>query len=141
LILGQLPTRGSVFLVDRERFAPENVATYSLGGRSAAEKRPWKVDLAAAALGGIDVLRTTEPAENLAHLIDQGSLPWPRIILSGLDSIDARHATQRLWPDMLIDAATGDTFVGIHVAQPRNPCLLCFLPPRQSAPSAAARLA
>ncbi len=140
-ILAELPVGGDVLLVDRERFAPENVATYSLGGEDAARARTWKVDLAADALRNFTITRSTEPVESLPREIDAGQRAWPPIILSGLDSIVARHATQRLWPELLIDAATGDTMVGIHVAKPDRPCLMCFLPPRHGGPSAAERLA
>jgi ThiF family len=140
-VLGQLPLSGRVLLVDRERFAPENLATYSLGCEEDAANRCWKVDLAARAMAGFDVTRMTEPAESLPRRIDGGEIEWPSIVLSGLDSVEARHATQRLWPDLLIDSATGDTMVGLHVAEPDRPCLICFFPPRTDGPSAAERLA
>jgi len=141
LILGRLPLHGSAVLVDRERFALENLATYSLGGAADATAQPWKVDLAAEAMRNLVVARSTEPVEALPVEIDSGARQWPSIVLSGLDSIAARHAAQRIWPDLLIDAATGETMVGIHVAEPNQPCLMCFLPPRQDGPSAAERLA
>jgi len=140
-ILAELGLGGDVLLVDRERFAPENLATYSLGDAEAARTCPWKVDLAADALRNATVIRSTEPVETLSREVDAGQRPWPSVVLSGLDSIAARHATQRLWPDVLIDAATGDTIVGIHVAEPDQPCLMCFLPSRRGGPSAAERLA
>jgi hypothetical protein len=140
-ILGDLPLAGDALLVDRERFAPENLATYSLGGEEAAESQPWKVDLAAEATRNFAVTRSTEPVESLPREIDSGERTWPSVVLSGLDSIAARHATQRIWPDLLIDAATGETMVGIHVAEPDRPCMMCFFPPRHDGPSAAERLA
>ena len=140
-ILGELPLRGAALLVDRERFAPENLATYSLGGEETAASRPWKVELGAAAMQNLTTRHTTESVENVPREIDSGVQAWPPIILSGLDSIAARHATQRLWPDLLIDAATGETMVGIHVAQPDRPCMMCFFPPRHDGPSAAERVA
>ncbi len=140
-ILGELPLMGHALVVDRERFAPENLATYSLGNEQDAESQPWKVELAAAAIPNLTPVCTTEPVENIPGEIDAGTLGWPSIVLSGLDSIAARHATQRLWPDLLIDAATGDTMVGIHAAEPDQPCMMCFLPPRFGGPSAAERVA
>ncbi len=89
----------------------------------------------------LGVSYTTEPVENVPREIDARARRWPPVVLSGLDSIPARHATQRLWPDLLIDAATGETFVGIHVAEPDRPCMMCFLPPRFDGPSAAERVA
>jgi hypothetical protein len=140
-IIGQLPLAGSAVLIDRERFAPENLATYSLGDAQTAEAMPWKVELGATAISNLDTTLTTEPVEIIPGEIDAGLRAWPQIIISGLDSIQARHATQRIWPDLLIDAATGETMVGVHVANPDRPCLMCFLPPRHDGPSAAERMA
>lgn len=140
-IIGTLPLTGSALLVDRERFAPENVATYSLGGEGAAAAQPWKVELGAAVMRNLSTSWTTEPVETIPGEIDAGLRRWPPIVLSGLDSIAARHGTQRLWPDLLIDAATGETMVGIHVAEPDRPCMMCFFPPRHDGPSAAERVA
>lgn len=46
-----------------------------------------------------------------------------------------------MWPDRMIDAATGDTVVGLHEATPDGPCLRCLLPPRVSDRSPAQVLA
>jgi hypothetical protein len=36
---------------------------------------------------------------------------------------------KRLWPDRLIDAATGDTMAGLHDVGPGGgPCLMCLFP-------------
>ena len=140
-VLGELSVSGRALLIDRERFASENLATYSLGTESDTVSRPWKVDLAADVLGRFELTRTTEPVQTLPLRIDDGEIPWYPIVLSGLDSIEARHAVQRLWPDLLIDSATGETMVGIHVARPIQPCLVCHLPGRTGGPSAPERLA
>ncbi|HWF17576.1 MAG TPA: hypothetical protein VG244_15435 [Acidimicrobiales bacterium] len=39
-----------------------------------------------------------------------------------------RHDAQGLWPDRLIDAATGDTVVGLQDIVPDGPCLRCLIP-------------
>jgi hypothetical protein len=140
-IIGELPLTGTALLVDRERFALENVATYSLGGEGTAAADAWKVELGAAAMRNLATSWTTEPVETIPGEIDAGRRRWPPVVLSGLDSIAARHATQRLWPDLLIDAATGETMVGIHVTEPDRPCMMCFFPPRHDGPSPAERVA
>lgn len=142
LILSELDAGGKVLLVDRERYAPENRGTYSLGGEREASEFPWKVDVAAAALEDrYEVIRYRGNVEDLAGRIDAGAVPWPHAILSGLDSIEARHATQRLWPNRLIDAATGDTMLGLHDIRVSGPCLTCFLPLDRRGPTSAERLA
>lgn len=136
LILGELNAGGKVLLVDFERYGPENCGTYSLGGAREARQRPWKVDVAATVLEGrYNVARFRGSVEDLAGTIDSGKAPWPGVILSGLDSIEARHAAQRLWPDRLIDAATGDTMLGLHDVRTSAPCLMCFLPLTREGPS------
>ncbi len=142
LILSELDAGGEMLLIDRERYAPENRGTYSLGGQGEASACPWKVDVAAAVLADrYNVTRYRGDVENLAGAIDAGKAPWPRIVLSGLDSIEARHATQRLWPDRLIDEATGDTMLGLHDVRISGPCLMCFLPLDRGGPTSAERLA
>lgn len=129
LVLSAIEATGQILLVDLERYAPENRGTYSLGGDWEARNRPWKVEVAAAVLGRYDLALHREGIEEVPSLIDAGELAWPSIVLSGLDSIDARHATQRMWPDHLIDGATGDTALGLHyVRGDEGPCLMCFLP-------------
>jgi len=128
-ILNGLPLNGSVLLVDREALALENLGTYSAGGM-ADIGRP-KVQIAAELLAGFHVTKFHGDVNDVPRLIDARQLPWPRFVLSGLDSIDARHAAQRIWPDHLLDGATGDTVLGLHeVLGPGQPCLQCFLPPR-----------
>lgn len=141
LILGELEAEGTVLLVDLERYAPENRGTYSLGGEAEARERPWKVDVAAAALTRYSTVRFPASVERLTRAVDAGEVFWPRRVLSGLDSIEARHATQRLWPDHLIDAGTGDTMVGFQEVTGSRPCLMCFFPPRHTGRSSISRLA
>jgi hypothetical protein len=65
----------------------------------------------------------------------------PRIVLAGLDSGEARRETQGLWPDHLIDAATGDTAAGLSHGLPGGPCARCFYPARHHGPSPLEELA
>lgn len=132
LILGELGAEGEIDLVDQQRFAAENVSTYSLGGIADAEAGMWKTELAARALTAARSRRFNESVTTYVARIDSGEFPAPRLILSGLDNVEARHEIQRTWPETLIDGATGDTMVGLHVAKEDGSCLQCFLPKRQS---------
>src|SRR6266852_8924794 len=132
LILGAESFSGRVQLIDRERYSAENKATYALGTALDVERSTWKTAIAAAALSQAEVIRFDGSIEEYVGAIDVGAASWPRTVISALDSIDARHETQRLWPDNLIDAATGDTMLGLHHAVVGDACLQCFLPKRIS---------
>ena len=129
MILGEFGTCGTIDLVDRQRYGNENVTTYSLGGQLDAEDKVWKTDLAERALRKASCAKFNDGVEDYVSRIQNGTIAPPRIVLAGLDNIDARHETQRLWPDLLIDGATGDTMLGLHVAHGAGqPCMQCFLP-------------
>jgi hypothetical protein len=130
LILCELALGGRIVACDPERFEPENRGTYSLGGEREAQERPRKVDLVGDALAavGYEVVRVAERSTALIERVDGGELAPPRTVLTGLDSVEARRETQMLWPDDLVDAATGDTALGLHHALPTGPCLRCFFP-------------
>ena len=63
------------------------------------------------------------------------------MVLTGLDSIEARCSVQGLWPPELIDAATGDTSVGLHHVLGDGPCLRCIFVDRFPEVSAGEALA
>ena len=142
LVLSEMPIEGEVDLVDPQRYGDENAATYSLGGAEEASAHPWKTSVVARALPRFTTRAHHCFASQLPALIDRGELAWPPILLTGLDKPQARREAQRVWPDILIDGATGDTMVGIHVVHgPGQPCVDCFFPERQVAgPPAAADL-
>lgn len=142
LALSQLPVEGRLLAVDRQRFAVENRGTYSLGGAVEVASGPWKTDLARTALPRFDVHALNEPVEHLPTAIDTGLAPWHPIVLAGLDSPDARRQAQRLWPDRLIDGATGDTMLGIcDYRHGIDPCMNCLFPPALDQPSGAEQIA
>jgi hypothetical protein len=142
LILAELDAVGRLLAVDYQAYAEENRGTYSLGGAAEVAAALAKVDLAQSALAGIDVHPFNDRVENLPGAIDNGEMPWLPTVISGLDSAEARRETQRLWPDRLIDAATGDTMLGLHDhVHGSGPCMLCFFPAERGHPSAAALLA
>ncbi len=142
LIIGGLDLTGSHgLLADPEAYARENVGTYSLGTIADADARRPKVDLAAAAMPGWIINRIQRSISAVIAKIDAGEMPWPPVVLTGLDSIEARHDAQGLWPERLIDAATGDTVVGLHDVVPGGPCLRCLMPVPAARGSSAQALA
>ena len=141
LILSESDVDGRILAVDRQRFGLENRGTYSIGAALDVEDAPWKTDLATAALGRFDVVPFRDSVELLSEAIDTGAVRWPRTVIAGLDTPEARRATQRIWPDRLIDAATGDTFVGLHDHRHGlDPCMYCLFPIRRTGRSATSRL-
>ena len=140
-ILGLLGATGRATLVDPERFAIENVGTYSLGDADDALARRWKTELAARVLTGVETTRWDVPVAAFIEQVDAGTAPWPALVLSGLDSVTARRETQMLWPDRLLDAATGDTMCGLHDVGPDRACLRCIFPIPRGGQSAAEQLA
>lgn len=141
-ILDLLEVMGKVQLVDPERFEPENLGTYSLGTSEAAALKPRKVDLAAAALPRMNCETFAGTAAEYIQEIDKGKLNWPTLVLTGLDSPEARREVQRVWPDRLIDGATGDTTCGIHdISYGERCCLICLFPEEAVGPTAAEQLA
>jgi hypothetical protein len=142
LLLDCIGAQGRLLAVDNQRFGLENQGTYSLGGAAEADAAPWKTDLARQALSRFDVIPFRRPVSELPAAVDNGSVPWFRLVLTALDTAGARRDAQRLWPDRVIDAATGDSMLGIHDHQHgTGPCLNCFFPHDQAGPSAAQRLA
>lgn len=141
-ILALLGAKGRAQLIDPERFGPENLGTYSLGGAADAENEPWKVDLGAAVLPSMSVATHVGTAASFIETIDRGEGLWPALVLAGLDSPGARREVQRLWPNRLIDGATGDTMCGLHdVVFGETACLMCLFPERREGPTAAEHLA
>jgi len=142
LILSELPAEGKILAVDRQRFAKENRGTYSLGGVAEVQAKPWKTDIAQQALRRFDVEPFHGSAGDLPAAVDARQAPWLPTVLTALDSPESRRDAQRLWPDRLIDAATGDTMLGIcdHRAG-MDPCLMCHFPIDREQPSGAERIA
>ncbi len=129
LILSELPVEGDLDLVDPQRYATENVGTYSLGGVLEGRDKPFKTDVAAAVLRRFETRGWQRFAGDLPELIDAGSLRWPIVMLTGPDSPGARRDAQRVRPDRMIDGGTGGTMVGLHVtADAGQPCMSCLFP-------------
>jgi hypothetical protein len=140
LILSRLSTSGHALLIDRERYAPENLGTYTLGGLEDLASATRKVDLAARALtpGWNLELHHGELATALER-IDRGDLHWTPLVLAGLDNHEGRREAQLLQPERILDAGTADTVLGLRDGRPGGPCLRCLLgaPPARRDPIAA----
>ena len=130
LILSFLPIGGALLLIDRQIIAIENLGTYSLGGIADVDANRQKTAVAARVLSNFSTRCFDGDVAALPARIDAGLERWPRAILAGLDSPEARRDLQQVWPDLLIDGATGDTMAGLHeIIGPGQPCMECLFPP------------
>jgi hypothetical protein len=94
--------------------------------------------MAREALPLFDVTPFRGSVAELPSAIDNGEVPWSPLVLTALDTAASRRDAQRLWPDRLIDAGTGDTMLGIHdLEYGSGPCLICLFANDRAAPSAA----
>jgi ThiF family len=104
-LLNSLPISGTAFFVDKQKFAKENLGTCILIG-------PEDLDTPKAVFAAklLESKLTTrgfpqDLVEFVATTVKE--LPYPKIILNGLDEIAPRHSVQSLWPDLIIDGAIG----------------------------------
>ncbi|MFJ9595539.1 hypothetical protein ACIRS3_22615 [Streptomyces virginiae] len=129
--------------MDKEVFEKPNVTSYSIGTLADAAAGLSKVRLIDAHLRRIEVTPFHGTIQASIEAVDAGTLPWPRIVLGGLDSIEARHDLQRLHADLTLDGGTGGpvgTTVALHEALPTGPCLRCFFKSTHTGKSAEQRL-
>lgn len=127
-LLSQSPVTGHIWVVDGQRFDPENLGTCLLIGPTNVGKEK--------AVFVADILNLKEhmEARGYSEELDMFAqrlgteVPYPHVVVGGVDNIDARHAIQRLWADLIIDGAIGD--FGCQVS--RHPwgediaCLMCL---------------
>lgn len=140
LILSLLGTTGAIAVVDPERFDHPNLITYSLGTQADAESETMKSALVANVLSHLDVTPLEADIQTYLERIDEGRYPMPRVILNGLDTVEARHDAARLHADLTIDGSTGGetgTTVGLRIAHHDGPCLRCFYPRAPATPTLA----
>jgi hypothetical protein len=113
---------GSATVIDYQPYGPENWATCVL--MVAAEEGHSK----AAAIAGR--LRATGrfTARPLQQMVEQFSGHVPPVVISALDSPEARRVLQLMWPDVVIDGAIADfpCEVGVHQWGPDTACLRCW---------------
>jgi molybdopterin/thiamine biosynthesis adenylyltransferase len=125
-LLGQLPIAGRAAIVDGQKFELENLGTCLLIGPSdvGTEK----------AMFAANILRTGLNAKGLAEDFTVFTArvgpvgAWRPIVVNALDNIDARHAVQALWPDLIVDGAIGDfgCQASRHPWGEDTACLMCL---------------
>lgn len=138
-LLAQLPASGAVWVVDKQTFGDENLGTCILIGPANVGKSKT---LAAETVlrPRYDVQGFSEDLTTFQQRLGKG-MPYPRLIVGGVDNIEARHEIQKLWPDIAIDGAIGDFMcqVSRHPWGEDTACLICLF--RQPPSEAAERVA
>jgi molybdopterin/thiamine biosynthesis adenylyltransferase len=143
LVLDLLQVSGELTVVDKEVFEEPNVTSYSIGTLADAVAGLPKVRLINARLRRIEVTPFHGTIQASIEAVDAGTQPWPRIVLGGLDSVEARHDLQRFHADLTLDGSTGGpvgTTVALHEALPNGPCLRCYFKVDHTGKSAEQRL-
>lgn len=138
-LLTRLPVSGPVWIVDRQTFGDENLGTCILIGPDdvgAAKARFAETLLRP----GLDAKGFSEDLTDFIQRLGS-ELPYPAVVLGGVDNIEARHEIQNLWPDLAIDGAIGDFMceVSRHPWDEDVACLMCQF--RQPPGRAAERVA
>jgi hypothetical protein len=126
-LLSRLPTNGTAVIIDKQAYGEENWGTCLCIGEGDIKHEKAKV------LAGI-LNQRLHASWHKMDIADIGAklgkeLPHPRIIINGLDDIDARHKVQHLWPDIVVDGAIGSDFgcqVSCHSWGKDVACLLCL---------------
>lgn len=128
LLLTQLRCAGSVMLLDRQKYGPENLGTCVLLGVDGVDspKADWNAThfFPAHDLGAVPIVEALEDV-----LPKFGSkYPYPSVVLNGFDNVPARRDVQDLWPDIMIDGAIGDFACQVvtHVWGSGTACLKCL---------------
>src|ERR1700730_13015431 len=133
-LLNSLPVSGRAVFVDRQRFAKENLVTCIFIG-------PKNLDTPKSVFAANLLEKKLTTRGFLQDLVEFTSttvkeLPYPKIILNGLDEIDPRHSVQNLWPNLMIDGAIGAFAceATIHPWGDDLSCLFCDFehPPERS---------
>ncbi len=104
----RLPIRGALEAVDKESLRKENLGLYVLSTWGDLGK-PKSALIRRVLRPAISVTPRPEPFDFYKIRIDRRLVRIPRLVIAGLDEIPARHAVQRLWPEVLIDMAGGGT--------------------------------
>jgi len=145
-ILRELPLRGILRVVDRQRFGQENLGTCVLLGPAGVNRDKAEVAREILDLPGVfEVMPFAGDVSEMAALFEREGMP--SLVLNGLDNRNARREVQRMWADLTIDGAIGTfmTQVSVHPGDPARDvaCLRCLNEPDmagESAESVGARL-
>jgi ThiF family len=134
-LLRRLPAFGRIWIVDRDVFKHENLGTCVLIGP--ADLGREKALFAASLFDG--ELEACGFAEELSVFKQRlgGEVPYPQVVLGAVDSIEARHEIQDMWPDFIIDGAIGDfpCQVSRHRWGVDEACLRCLFRPLAGEPA------
>jgi molybdopterin/thiamine biosynthesis adenylyltransferase len=105
-LIGSLPVTGRMWVVDPEAFGDENLGTCILigPGEVGAPKARF---LATWLESRLEAQGYPEKVSTFKLRLGR-DIPYPSLILSAVDKIDARHEIQDIWPDLILDGATGD---------------------------------
>ena len=125
-LLGRLPVAGRAVVVDAQKFGPENLGTCLMIG-------PADIGVDKAIFAA-NLLRPGLEAEGAAEEVtafvarNNAAGAWRPIVINALDNIEARHAVQDLWPDVILDGAIGDFAcqVSRHPWLEDTACLRCL---------------
>lgn len=122
--------RGQLTAVDREGVDEPNLNRYVLAREVDAEVGTNKTELAVRA-GEDTALEIVPEQRDLAEVladITEGRLPRPTIVISALDRYEPRRDLQNLWPDLVLEGATGDTLLQVfrHAYDDGLACLRCI---------------
>lgn len=134
-LLSQLPIRGHVDIVDAQVYRPENLGTCILIGPTDVGEDIAKAEILAAFLRASKISAKGYRSEFAPFAKHFGqTLPYPKVLLNGLDNVEARHQVQDVWPDLIIDGAIGDfgCQVSVHPWGPDIACLRCLFQPESA---------
>lgn len=125
-LLRLLPVSGQCWVVDQQVFKPENLGTCLLIGPNDLETS--KAVFAAERLN--TRLEARGFHEDFARFKTRlgVEIPYPKVVITGLDNIDARHEVQRIWPDLIVDGAISDfgCQASRHPWEEDTACLICL---------------
>jgi hypothetical protein len=126
-ISGDLAVADSGFVDD-----PTNLNRSVLANeRDLVEVTP-KVELAVRRARGTELIidPLESPIAGVITDVESGARPMPHIVLSALDNRPARWELQSLWPDLVLEGATGGSMAQIfrHAHGEETACLRCLHP-------------
>lgn len=130
LLLAQLRIEGRLHVVDRQRYRDENMGTCLLMDVVDWLDEP-KAPRLARWLKAHGALAVTGDEIRVEEAIAESRTGGLRIdlALNGLDDIDARRETQRLWPSVIVDGGineVGAAVVQYRLDRPEDACLMCW---------------
>jgi len=118
LLLSQLPLEGRLHVVDKQEYGDENLGTCVLmepdgwvGIAKAGRLAAWLRENCGLEVSGEQALVKDALSGDAVRSVA------PRLVINGLDDVAARHDTQLVWPDIMIDGGISD--VGAAVVQHR----------------------